>query len=102
MNEANMEFSSPDEGKPPSAPYAVKLPDGYDTWAAAWIRGGTMLWVQTKGSLHSYDFTNPKQVQETILDEPANLDIVPKPILDALRVAFKAPATPKSAPAATP
>jgi hypothetical protein len=67
------------------------------------MRGGTVLWVQQKSGIRSYDFTNPAQVKETTLEEPVNLEKVPKPILDALRAALEVPAAPKPAdkPAAT-
>jgi hypothetical protein len=71
------------------------------------MRGGTMLWVQQKGGIRSYDFSNPAQVKETLLEEPAHLEKVPKPIRDALPAALDVPAapqpageTPKPAPAA--
>jgi hypothetical protein len=55
--------------------------------------------VLQKGNVRSYDFTDSAQVKETTFEEPANLDKVPKPILDALRAALDVPGTPKSAPA---
>jgi hypothetical protein len=109
VNEATILFFSPDpKADAPGNPVPLKLPGGYSTWAAAWMRGGTVLWVQQKSGLRSYDFTNPAQVKETTLEEPADLDKVPKPILDALRAALDVPGapkpakkTPKPAPAAT-
>ena len=47
-----------------------------------------MLWVAQKGLVRKYEFANPAQETETTLEEPANLDKVPKPILDALRAAL--------------
>ena len=114
VNEASILFFSPDpKADAPGKPVALKLPDGYNTWAAVWMRGGTVLWVQQKSGIRSYDFTNPAQVKETNLEEPANLEKVPKPILDVLRAAFDVPGAPKPAtetpkppaapkPAATP
>jgi hypothetical protein len=100
VNEAAIHFYSRDpNAAAPGKPVALKLPDGYNTWAAAWERGATVLWVLQKGSVRSYDFTNPAQVQETTLEEPANFDKVPKPILDALRAALDMPGTLKPAPA---
>jgi beta-lactamase regulating signal transducer with metallopeptidase domain len=106
VNEARIQFFSVDPAKPaPGEPHEIKLPDGYDTWAAAWVRGTTVLWVLQKGSVRSYDFTNSAQVKETTLEEPANLDKVPKPILDALRAALDvpkpAPVAPKQPPGAS-
>ena len=50
-----------------------------------------------KGLVRKYDFTTPAQVKETTLEEPANLEKVPKPILDALRAALNVPGAPKPA-----
>jgi beta-lactamase regulating signal transducer with metallopeptidase domain len=98
VNEASLRFSPSDATKPPPAqPYKLNLPDGYNTWAAAWVRGGNVLWVQQKGRVLSYDFTDPAQVRETTLEEPATLEKVPKPILDALRAALDVPAAPSPA-----
>ncbi|MEX0641105.1 MAG: hypothetical protein WD468_00310 [Pirellulales bacterium] len=100
VNEASIQFSPSDATKPaPREPHKLKLPDGYDTWAAAWARGATVLWVLQKGSIGSYDFTNPAQVKETTLEETADVEKVPKPILDALRAALDVPGAPKQAPA---
>jgi hypothetical protein len=49
----------------PAEPYKLKLPDGYDTWTAAWVRGAKVLWVSEKGLLQRIDFTNPAKVEET-------------------------------------
>ena len=85
VNEASIQFFSPDPTRPPPGePHEIKLPDGYNTWAAAWIRGSTVLWVLQKGNVRSYDFTNPAEVKETTLEQPANLEKVPRAILDAL------------------
>jgi hypothetical protein len=100
VNEATIHFYSRDpKADAPGKPVALKLPDGYNTWAAAWQRGATVLWVLQIGNVRSYDFTNPAQVKETTLEEPANFDKVPRPILDALRAALDVPGTPKPAPA---
>jgi hypothetical protein len=53
-----------------------------------------------KGIVRSYDFANPAQVKETTLKEFVKAIEVPKPVLDALRTAFDAPAVPSPAPAA--
>jgi hypothetical protein len=99
VNEANIVFFSPDsKTEPPGKPHEIKLPDGHLTWAIAWERGTTVLWVAEKGALRSYDFTKPGRVKETSLEE-ANLDQVPKPILDALRTALEVPGAPNQAPA---
>ena len=98
VNEARIEFYSPDSIKPaPGEPHEIKLPDGYDTWSAAWMRGETVLWVQQKGTVRSYDFTNPAVVKETVIEDPTLGDKVPQPILDALRAALDVPVEPKPA-----
>ena len=68
--------------------------------AAAWLKDTTVLWVRQKGSVRSYDFTNPAQVKESTLEDPANLEKVPRPILDALRAALDVPGAPPQPPAA--
>jgi beta-lactamase regulating signal transducer with metallopeptidase domain len=93
VNEASIEFYSKD----PTKPHEIKLPDGYNTWAAGWERGKTVLWVLQKSNVRSYDFTNPAQVKETTLEGPANFDSVPRPILDALRAAVDVPGALKPA-----
>ncbi len=95
VNEARLTFSPTDATKPaPREPHEIKLPDGYDTWSAAWMRGGTMLWVEQKGTVSSYDFSNPAQVQETQFAE-ADFNKVPEAIQEALGIALDGPGTPK-------
>jgi hypothetical protein len=97
VNEASIAFFSADPKKPaPGEAHAIQLPDGYGTWAAAWMRGGTVLWVGQKGEIHSYDFSKPAQVKEKALQDPAH--DVPAPIVEALRAAFDVPAAPKQTP----
>jgi hypothetical protein len=103
VNEARLTFSPPDATQPaPREPHEIHLPDGYNTWAAAWMRGGTVLWVRQKGNVRSYDFTNPAQVKETTFEVPADLKRVPTPILDALRAVLDVPDAPKPAPPKPP
>lgn len=98
MNEAKIRFGSPDPAKPPPAePQTIELPDRYGTWAAAWIRGSSVLWVVQTGAVRSIDFANPGEVKETTFGEPAGIEKVPKTILDALHAALDVPAAPKSA-----
>jgi len=104
VNEADIVFFSPDpKAEPPGQPHAIKLPDGYLTWAIAWERDSTVLWVAEKGVLCSYDFATPAQVKETRI-EPARLTNVPEPLREALRPALEggsnASAKPGRAPAA--
>jgi hypothetical protein len=49
------------------------------------MRGGIVLWLQPTNGIRSYDFTDSAQVKKTILEEPADFEKVPKPILGALR-----------------
>ena len=99
VNEARISFSPADATRPaPRESHKIQLPDGYNTWAAAWMRGGTVLWVMQRGSVRSYDFTDPAQVRETAFEEPANAGQVPQPILDALRAALDVSGAPKQAP----
>jgi beta-lactamase regulating signal transducer with metallopeptidase domain len=102
VNEASIEFFSPDPTKPPPGqPHAVRLPDGYNTWVAAWAHDSDLLWVRQKGDLSSYDFSNPTQVKETTVVQPADLGKVPAAIIEALGGAANSldrPATPKEAP----
>lgn len=106
VNEAYIQFFSRDpKADPPGKPVKLKLPHGYNTWVAAWMRGGKVLWVRQKGDLRAYDFANPAQVKETTIEEPANLEKVPKPIRDALHAALdlsgaQKPATETPKPAA--
>jgi beta-lactamase regulating signal transducer with metallopeptidase domain len=100
VNEGSIQFFSSDLTRPaPGKPHEIRLPDGYNTWAAAWVRGSNMLWVLQEGTVRRYDFTNPADVKETTLQQPAIRGEVPGSILDALRSAIDVPAAP-AAPAA--
>ncbi|MBC8873010.1 MAG: hypothetical protein H8E44_26550 [Planctomycetes bacterium] len=102
VNQASIRFFSSDpKSEPPGKPHEIKLPDGYLTWAIAWERGSTMLWVAEKGVLRSYDFTNPANVKETRI-EPADITNVPEPLREALRAAIKGGSNAGTQPAATP
>jgi beta-lactamase regulating signal transducer with metallopeptidase domain len=100
VNEAKIEFVSPDE-KTPELRYEIKLSDGYNTWAAAWVRGTSVLWVRQKGTVRSYDFTNPAQVKETTLEGPSIEKEVPMSILDAIPAILDVPGAPASPKPAT-
>jgi hypothetical protein len=63
----------------------LKLPDGYDTWAAAWLRGGTVLWLNDKTNLLRINFSNPKEVSEELVEESN----VPANVLEALTSAVQ-------------
>ena len=85
VNEANITFFSPDpQAEPPGKPHGIKLPDGYDTWAIAWERGTTVLWVAEKGVLRSYDFSSPTGVKESRIDVDHRPN-VPERVRAALR-----------------
>lgn len=90
LNEAYIQFYSPDPKKPePGQIHHVKLPEGYDTWAAVWQRAGTVLWVLDKEGLRSYDFSNPAEVKEQVADpEKVPADVLE--VLRALKAAFSA------------
>ncbi len=103
VNEATIQFSSSGPAElAPGAPYRLELPDGYATWAAAWIRGETVLWLQDKSRLRRIDFADPVQVKETIV-QATQLQEAPTPILDALRAELTVPQAPQAPkpPAAT-
>jgi beta-lactamase regulating signal transducer with metallopeptidase domain len=92
VNEATIKFNPADPTKPPpSPPFPLKLPDGYETWAATWVRGTNVLWLTDKGAVRSYDFANPAQVKEAAHGELAKPTEIPKPILEALRAALDVP-----------
>jgi beta-lactamase regulating signal transducer with metallopeptidase domain len=106
VNEASIRFYSDDPAKPaPAEPYEIKLPNGYDTWVAAWMRGGGVLWIRDKSGIRAVDFSNPAKVQEKSLEAPQDLERIPPPILDTFHAASDrldvAPRT-QSPPAATP
>ena len=86
VNEAHLSLSAPGER------HDITLPDGYDTWAAAWVRGATVMWVTQKGLLRKIDFTNPAKVEETRFeaDEPTDAPIPPD-IREALIAALTVP-----------
>jgi beta-lactamase regulating signal transducer with metallopeptidase domain len=94
VNEASIQFIPPDPAKPaPGEPHELKLPDGYGTWAAAWVRGGTLLWLLEKNGVRRFDFSTPANVKEAST-EPGK---VPVEIREALRGALSVP-VPESAP----
>ncbi|NQT11224.1 MAG: DUF1549 domain-containing protein [Planctomycetes bacterium] len=102
VNEANIVFFSPNaETEPPGKRREIKLPDGLSTWAIAWQRGSTVLWVARKGVLSSYDFTNPADVKETRI-ETADITNVPEQLREALRPALEGSGDASAQPAATP
>lgn len=92
LNEAHLSLTSPDPTKP-LPPHVIPLPDGYDSWSAAWMRNGTVLWVavQTdekngkKNSIRRYDVTNPAAVIETLITDIKSSEQLPQAIIDALR-----------------
>jgi hypothetical protein len=97
VNEAKIHFAPVRAGAiVTNEQYELKLPDGYNTWAAAWVRGEKKLWIQDQSGLRSYDFNDGGNVEETKHQKPANLNAVAKPILDALKAALEPPPAPKS------
>ncbi len=97
VNEASIQFFSPDPTKPARGePHEINLPDGYNAWAAAWVRGSNMLWVLSKGSVRGFDFTDPARVKTTTFEQASDLERVPGDILKALRATLGAVDAPAS------
>ena len=64
VNEATILFFSSDpKADAPGEPFPIKLPDGYNTWAAAWAPGATVMWLAQKGLLQKIDVTKPEKVE---------------------------------------
>jgi len=84
VNEAHISLSSPGDF------YELVLPDGYDTWAASWVKGGSVLWVQQAGLLRKIDFTDLAKVEETRFEADQEVEDAPMPadIREALRAAL--------------
>jgi hypothetical protein len=94
-NKATIQFfASGPKARAPGKPCEISLPDGLGTYAIAWERGAGVLWIKQKGMVRCYDFSNPAQVKETTFREPADLEQVPKPILDAMPAVLDVPRTP--------
>jgi len=94
LNEARILFFSPDQkAEPPGKPHEIKLPDGHLTWAIAWERGRTVLWVVQKGLVRKLDFTDPGDVKETRFEDGGIVN-VPEHLRDAFRKAFDVPGAP--------
>jgi hypothetical protein len=85
FNEAYIQFFARDVKQPPPGPiYYLKLPEGYETWAAGWQRGGTVLWLNEKDGVRRIDFSDPTSVK----DEPAKEGEAPADVREALRAAL--------------
>ncbi len=101
VNEAHLSFSSTDATKPaPREPHPVPLLDDYDSWIAAWMRGGTVLWIAQKGdeqkegdgkktSIRRIEFTDPASVKETVITDPKPNESLPKAVLEVLQSALE-------------
>ncbi len=86
-----------------NVPVKVSLPDGYDTWAAAWAPDTTVLWVSQKGLLRSYDFTDPAVVKETRYEgDQAASARIPAEVREALRAAVEKSDVPAEQPKLKP
>ncbi len=97
VNEAHLSLSAP--GKR----HDITLPDGYDTWAAGWVRGTTVIWITQKGLLRKIDFTNLTKVEETHFEaDKVTTAPIPPDIREALRAALTAPDAPKPPPPLNP
>ncbi|HWB03808.1 MAG TPA: M56 family metallopeptidase [Verrucomicrobiales bacterium] len=102
VHDGHLSYSPPDETAP--APhYKIELPDGYNSWAAGWIRDTTEMWITQKGLLRKYDFSNFSKVQETRY-EGDKIDSAPIPpaMREALRAGLDVPEAPKPKRAAGP
>ncbi|MFO0940728.1 MAG: M56 family metallopeptidase [Pirellulales bacterium] len=64
----------------------LKLPVGFDTWAAGWEPSTTVLWILQEGPLQSVDFADPSAMKVTRY-EGAESDKAPIPV--ALRAAME-------------
>lgn len=102
VNEATISFYAADsKDPPPGKPVDLKLPDGYGTWAAAWHRSKTILWVQQASGIRSYDFSNPADVKqvdiapEEVEKVPEDIRAAMRPLLQGLPGAAPATAAPK-------
>ena len=84
VNEASIQFYSTGPNEAPGKPRTIQLPDGELTWAAAWERDSTELWVAQPGLLRKYDFTNSAEVQETRI-EATRIAELPEPIQASLK-----------------
>jgi beta-lactamase regulating signal transducer with metallopeptidase domain len=81
VNEASIEFASRERTNVvPVAQYEINLPVGFHTWAAAWMRDGSILWVQDNREVRAYDFSNPTSVRI----EATKPEQLPVAIRDAL------------------
>lgn len=95
VNEARLDFAPTDATKPaPRESHPVPLPDGYDTWIAAWLRGGTVLWIaqtdtEQKTSIRRYDYTNPGSVLETVITDLKPGTTFPHAILEVQKAFFQ-------------
>ena len=105
VNEAVLQFSTANETAAGIDPYPVRLPDDYDSWGAAWIRGDSVFWITQKEKLRKIDFSQPKTVREAEFtdDQAAKAPLAPaiRQALDALRAQLKSPDT-KPAPEGPP
>ena len=95
VNEADVTYYPP--GKD-NIPHAVKLPDGYDTWAAAWGRGTTVLWVTKRACCGKLISPIPRRCRKRAsrADNIASAPIPPD-IREALRAALAVTDAPKPA-----
>ena len=100
INEADIIWYPPGKDHVPAT---VSLPNGYDTWAAGWAPGTTVLWVSQKELLRSYDFTDPAAVKEMRYEgEHAANAPIPAEVREALRVALETSDVPPEQPVVKP
>ncbi len=76
------------------------MPDGLNTYAIGWERGGTALWIADATSIRRVNFAEQKAVKEDRWSR-ADVDKIegfPKPVRDALEKQLPAAATPANLP----
>ncbi|MEI8212696.1 MAG: hypothetical protein WCI02_11150 [Planctomycetota bacterium] len=67
---------------------AVPLPEGYDSWAAGWQPGSTLLWIAERGRLRSYDFQNPADIKTAEHDSGSDGIPIDHELKEALKPVF--------------
>ena len=84
-NQASIEFTESDpKASPKFSPHVIKLPEGPEAFALAWVRETRELWLATKDDFQKIEFRDPAAgVQEEHYD-PWNRALAPEAIRDLL------------------
>ncbi|WP_254513015.1 M56 family metallopeptidase [Anatilimnocola floriformis] len=94
-NKALIAFLSADpKVASPHEPYEIALPDGLQSWGAAWERDGNELWVVQKGLTRKFNFADPAKVKEERFED-GSLSAASPAMQEALKKVF----APADAPA---